>query len=194
MHTKTAGRSVWTWSAVAASWAGLVVEISLVATVLFLWGIAHLPPDADSPALTVVTLPLWLGVLAVLSAILTLLLVMPAATLAYLVGTRGGGGDAWWWTPAGAAVVAGAAVGATGLAAGVEAGAVGAPEVYAWWWLAVTALVVPAALLARLSALRTARGRPGGLARPVLTKGCGGVVAFFAVAVAVMLLVDTVVN
>lgn len=178
----------------AASWAGLVVETSLVATVLFLWGITHLPPDADSPALTVVTLPLWLGVLAVLSAILTLVLVMPAAALAHLVGTRGGGGDAWWWTPAGAAAVAGAAVGATGLAAGVGAGAVGAPGVYAWWWLAVTALVVPAALLARLSALRTAQGRPGGLARPVLAKGCGGVVAFFAVAVAVTLLVDTVVN
>ncbi|MFG2177989.1 hypothetical protein ACGFLS_04580 [Streptomyces abikoensis] len=194
MHTKTAGRSVWTWSAVAASWAGLVVETSLVTTVLFLWGITHLPPDADSPALTVVTLPLWLGVLAVLSAILTLLLVMPAAALAHLVGTRGGGGDGWWWTPAGAVVVAGVAVGATGLAADLGAGAVGAPETYAWWWLAVTALVVPAALLARLSALRTAQGRPGGLARPVLAKGCGGVVAFFAVAVAVMLLVDTVVN
>ncbi|MEU8582047.1 hypothetical protein [Streptomyces abikoensis] len=178
----------------AASWAGLVVETSLVATVLFLWGITHLPPDADGPALTVVTLPLWLGVLAVLSAILTLLLVMPAAGLAHLVGTRGGGGDGWWWTPAGAVVVAGAAVGATGLAADLGAGAVGAPETYAWWWLAVTALVVPAALLARLSTLRTAQGRPGGLARPVLAKGCGGVVAFFAVAVAVTLLVDTVVN
>ncbi|MCC3779267.1 hypothetical protein K6I33_004802, partial [Streptomyces sp. UNOB3_S3] len=105
---RTAGRRVWTWSALAASWAGLVVGISLVATVLFLWGITHLAPDADSPALTVLALPLWLAVLAVLSAILTPLLVMPAATLAHRMGTRGRGGDAWWWTPVGAAVVAGA--------------------------------------------------------------------------------------
>ncbi|MDT0448131.1 hypothetical protein [Streptomyces hesseae] len=194
MHPKTAGRSVWTWSAVAASWAGLVVEMSLVATVLFLWGITHLAPDAGSPALPVLFLPLWLGILAVLSAILTPLLVMPAATLAHRAGTRGKGGDAWWWTPAGAAVVAGAAVGATGLVTWAGAGAVGAPETYVWWWLAVTALVVPAALLARLSACRTAQGRPGGLVRPVLAKGCGGVVGFFALTVAVMLLVDTVVN
>ncbi|MCC3775478.1 hypothetical protein, partial [Streptomyces sp. UNOB3_S3] len=84
--------------------------------------------------------------------------------------------------------------GATGLAVGAGAGAVGAPEVYVWWWLAVTALVAPAALLARLSARRTAQGRPGGLVRPVLAKGCGGVVGFFALVVAVTLLVDTVVN
>ncbi|MBO0654109.1 hypothetical protein J1792_15400 [Streptomyces triculaminicus] len=183
MNTKTAGRRVWTWSAIATSTAAQLVEIWIVGAALFGWGLTRPDPDpeADSPAFFLVFgVPILTALLTVVCSVVTLALVMPTVTLAHRVGRRWGG-DALWWTPATSAVTSAAAVGATGLGAAVFGGHVGAPVVYAWWWFAITVLIAPAGMTACLSSQRTALGRPS-LWRPLLLRGGAGAVAVAVVA------------
>lgn len=183
---------MWTPSAVSVATAGLTVEAALAVTALWTWGLFHPHPDDDGGALAVFVLPLVLPVVAGVALALTVTLIMPTLSLARRAGARWGHDGAWWWVPAMAATVSAAWVGAGGLGFALLGDAVASPAGYAWWWLAVAVSVVPAALLARETNRRTARGRPRLRTRKVLLGGCGGLAAAVALLLTTAVVVESV--
>ncbi|MEV5242546.1 hypothetical protein AB0K89_26090 [Streptomyces cinnamoneus] len=183
---------VWTFSAIRVATAALLVETLFAATGLALWGIVtHPDPDGDDSGIFgVVFLPVAVPFFTAFALLLTVALVLPALSLAGRAGARWGHGGAWWWVPVAGAAVPACLVAAVGLVVAVVSGTVGSWAVYGWCWCAVTALVVPAALLARATNRRAAAGRPALLARNVALGGCGALVAFLALFVGTVSLVD----
>ncbi|MBZ4324314.1 hypothetical protein [Streptomyces huiliensis] len=168
-------------SALSASMAALLVEEAIGMVGLWLWGMTGPGPEPgseeESGALFVLFgLPLLAGVAAVAALLLTLVLVLPAVSLAGRAARRHDRPDAWWWLPATAAGVTGTAVAAAGTVTAVLRGGPAGPLAYAAWWLGLLVLALPACYLTRLDRRRTAQGRtPASLARTVLTRGCAGV-------------------
>ncbi|GHF55747.1 hypothetical protein GCM10010218_41620 [Streptomyces mashuensis] len=170
-------------SALAVSTATLLVEEALAAVVLWVWGLTRpgTPGDGDEggAAFVLFGLPLIVGAAAVVALVVTLVLVLPTVALAARAAKRYGRPGAWWWLPATAAAVSALTVGAAGTAVALLGGGAAAPLAYAAWWLVVLVLVLPAGLLVRRDVRRTARGlAPASLARTVLLRGCGGLLAF----------------
>ncbi|GHC56565.1 hypothetical protein [Streptomyces cinnamoneus] len=161
--------------------ATVLVEMALAYASLWVWGMAH--PEAlpegdagpESPVFAVFALPVVLPFATAAALVFVCAFVLPASVLARRAETRWGGSGAWCWVPAAATVVVAAVIAVVGTAIGPAHRAATAP-VYLWWWVALTVATVPAALLARLSSLRTDEGRPL-QGREVLGMGCAGVCA-----------------